>query len=108
MPSGAAPEARWCSGACRRAKLTSLDRELESRLRERLATLSASVTLCPSEIARQVGSDGDGHGDWRELMEPTRRAARRLVAEGVAEITQRGAVVDPSTARGPIRIRPAR
>jgi len=108
MPAGAAPDARWCSGACRRAKLTALDRELEFRLRERLTALSASATLCPSEIARQVGSDGDEGDDWRELMEPTRRAARRLVAEGVAEITQRGAVVDPSTARGPIRIRPVR
>jgi hypothetical protein len=115
MPSGSAPDARWCSAACRRAKLTAVDRELERVLRERLAELSASATLCPSEIARAVGGGAagdDGADDpgeaWRELMEPTRRAARRLVAEGVAEITQRGAVVDPSTARGPIRIRPVR
>jgi hypothetical protein len=32
-------------------------------------------------------------------------AARRLVAAGLADITQRGAVVDPSTAKGPIRVR---
>jgi hypothetical protein len=38
-------------------------------------------------------------------MEPVRRAARRLVAAGEAEITQGGNVVDPSTAKGPIRIR---
>ncbi|CAN5137476.1 hypothetical protein BH11ACT3_BH11ACT3_08460 [soil metagenome] len=38
-------------------------------------------------------------------MEPARRAARRLVASGDVVITQRGIVVDPSTARGPIRIR---
>jgi hypothetical protein len=38
-------------------------------------------------------------------MEPARRAARRLVAQGSVEITQHGRVVDPSTARGPIRIR---
>jgi hypothetical protein len=41
-------------------------------------------------------------------MEPTRAAARRLVAIGEAEITQGGHVVDPSTAKGPIRIRPVR
>jgi hypothetical protein len=41
-------------------------------------------------------------------MEPARAAARRLVADGEVEITQRGRVVDPSTARGPIRIRAAR
>ncbi len=43
--------------------------------------------------------------DWRELMEPARRAARRLVVDGEVEITQRGVVVDPSTAKGAIRIR---
>jgi hypothetical protein len=41
-------------------------------------------------------------------MEPARRAARRLVAAGTLEITQGGRVVDPSTARGPIRLRRAR
>jgi hypothetical protein len=42
---------------------------------------------------------------WRVLMEPARMAARRLAAAGRVEITQRGRVVDPSTARGPIRVR---
>ena len=32
-------------------------------------------------------------------------AARRMVARGEAEITQKGSVVDPSTAKGPIRVR---
>ncbi len=36
-------------------------------------------------------------------MEPARAAARRLVARGEVEITQRGSVVDPSTAKGPVR-----
>jgi hypothetical protein len=38
-------------------------------------------------------------------MEPARRAARRLVAAGTVEITQAGHPVDPSTAKGPVRIR---
>ena len=38
-------------------------------------------------------------------MARARRAARRLVATGTLEITQGGRVVDPSTARGPIRLR---
>jgi hypothetical protein len=38
-------------------------------------------------------------------MEQARQAARRLVAAGVAVITQGGRVVDPSTAKGPIRVR---
>jgi hypothetical protein len=45
---------------------------------------------------------------WRDLMEPARQAARRLVAAGDVEITQGGHVVDPSTAKGPIRIRRVR
>ena len=49
-----------------------------------------------------------GGEDWRPLMEPARRAARRLVAAGTLEITQGGRAVDPSTARGPIRLRRAR
>ncbi len=40
-------------------------------------------------------------------MEDTRMAARRLVAAGRVEITQNDRVVDPSTAKGPIRIRRA-
>jgi hypothetical protein len=38
-------------------------------------------------------------------MEDTRRAARRLVAAGKLEILQGGRVVDPSTAKGAIRLR---
>jgi hypothetical protein len=43
--------------------------------------------------------------DWLALMEPARRAARRLVWSGEVVITQGGQIVDPSTAKGPIRIR---
>ena len=46
--------------------------------------------------------------DWRPLMERARMAARRLVAAGGVEITQRGRVVDPSSAKGPIRVRARR
>lgn len=106
MPAGAGPDRRWCSERCRRQKLTELDRRIETELRARLGRLASGATLCPSEVARAVdGTDSEG---WRELMEPTRQAGRRLVAAGLAEITQRGHVVDPSTARGPIRIRRAR
>lgn len=81
--------------------MTDTDARLEAELRRRLGRLAPGSTLCPSEIARAVGSD-----DWRDLMDPTRRIAARMVADGEAQITQGGRVVDPSTARGPIRIRP--
>ena len=67
---------------------------------------SAGATICPSEAARSVATAA-GHTDesWRELMEPARSAARRLVAVGDVVITQGGSVVDPSSAKGPVRIR---
>ena len=62
-----------------------------------------TATICPSEAARRVDPE-----NWRDLMEPARMAARRLVAAGEVQIVQGGRVVDPSTAKGPIRIRRAR
>ena len=58
-----------------------------------------------ADWARSGGESNTELGIWLDLMEPARRAARRLVARGKAEITQQGRVVDPSTAKGPIRIR---
>lgn len=80
---------------------TSVDRRLEASILDLLAQRAPTSTICPSDAARAVGDEDS----WRELMEPARRAARRLVDRGEVEITQGGRVVDPSTARGPIRIR---
>jgi hypothetical protein len=77
-----------------------VDRELEVTIVELPDLRARHATLCPNEAARAVGGD-----DWRDLMEPARAAARRLVATGDVEITQGGRVVDPSRARGPIRVR---
>lgn len=94
---------RYCSDACRRHGVTELDTRLADGIRTRLADRKPGTTICPSEVARELGGDG-----WRDLMEPTRQAARRLVAAGEIEITQHGSVVDPSTAKGPIRLRSTR
>lgn len=93
---------RYCSARCRRRKVTAEDRELERQILELLDGRAAGATICPSDAARALG------GEWRERMEAARAAARRLVAAGEVEITQGGRVVDPSTAKGPIRIRRAR
>ncbi len=95
---------RYCSDACRARGVTAVDSRLESTILELLATRAHDATICPSDAARTVGSEDD----WRDLMEPARRAARRLVAAGEVVITQKGSVVDPSTARGAIRIRKVR
>lgn len=92
-----------CSAACRRRKPGPVDRELEATLLRLARARGPRKTLCPSEAARAVRPD-----DWRDWMERTRMAARRLVADGRLEVLQRGQVVDPSTARGPIRLRVTR
>ena len=93
-------EVRYCSKRCRRRGVTKNDRRLEAAILELLDGRAGGSTICPSEAARRTAPER-----WRELMEPTRRAARRLAAAGRVEILQRGARVDPSSARGPIRIR---
>jgi len=82
------------------------DRRLERAILELLERRGPASTICPSDAARAVyAGDDDG---WRALMEPARRAARRLVTAGEVEITQAGRPVGPAEARGPIRIRRAR
>ncbi|MGJ9405880.1 DUF3253 domain-containing protein [Nesterenkonia aurantiaca] len=76
------------------------DRDMERVILELLAQRAEAATICPSEAARAVAGQ-----QWRSQMDAARAAARRLVAAGVVDITQRGEVVDPTTARGPIRIR---
>jgi len=94
---------RYCSDACRRRKVNPVDVGLEAAILALLDERSTGATICPSEAARALGGES-----WRDLMEPARRAARRLVDAGRVEMTQGGRVVDPSRARGPIRIRRVR
>ncbi len=94
-------QVRYCSDACRRRKVNPVDAQLEVAILELLAARSRSSSICPSEAARLVAGDGD----WRALMEPARRAGRRLVAAGRVQFTQGGHVVDTSTAKGPVRLR---
>ncbi|MBT8445712.1 MAG: DUF2256 and DUF3253 domain-containing protein [Gammaproteobacteria bacterium] len=95
---------RYCSDACRRKRRTGQDERLESLILELLARRAAGATICPSEAARRLAGES-GIEDWRKLLEPTRRAARRLHNEGRLEFLQRGRTVNPSRARGPVRLR---
>jgi len=97
-------QVKFCSDACRRASKSNdqhtVARALEQSILALLAERPKSATICPSEAAHRVRPD-----DWRDWLEPARQAARRLVEQGRVEITQSGRVVDPSTAKGPIRLR---
>src|ERR1700712_3684479 len=78
-------EIRYCSDACRRRGVSQADKQLEVTILEKL-TSARSVDISQVDAAAHA-------------PEPARRAARRLVARGEVEITQRGRVVDPSTAK---------
>ncbi len=99
-------EVRYCSDACRSQKPGAADREMQAAILQLLAARGAGKTICPSEAARAVAGSDEEHA-WRPLMEPAREAARRLVASGHIVITQDGRVVDPSHAKGAIRLRRA-
>jgi hypothetical protein len=94
-------EVRYCSANCRKQAPASVDRDLEACILALLEQRAKDFTICPSEAARRVF--GEEH--WQSEMERTRCAARRLVNQGKIVITQKGQVVDPSFAKGPIRLR---
>jgi len=75
--------------------------QIERTITDLLAARDPGKTICPSDAARALAGD---HG-FRPLMEPVRARAREMVDRGELEITQGGRVVDPGSARGPIRLR---
>ncbi|UIJ35209.1 DUF2256 and DUF3253 domain-containing protein [Allobranchiibius sp. GilTou73] len=93
---------RYCSAACRRRGVTQTDTLLEEAILDLLASGARSGTVSPSDAADAVTARNDTGED---LAEPARRAARRLVHSGQVVIVQGSRVVDPSTAKGPFRIR---
>mmetsp|Transcript_10823 Transcript_10823/g.18303 ORF Transcript_10823/g.18303 Transcript_10823/m.18303 type:complete len:87 (+) Transcript_10823:208-468(+) len=59
-------------------------------------------TICPSEVARTVGTSET----WRDLMDLVRDVGCELAREGYIHVTQKGKIVeDPQQVRGPIRYR---
>ncbi|WP_207769319.1 DUF2256 and DUF3253 domain-containing protein [Nocardioides currus] len=98
-------DVRYCSTACRRRGVTPVDRALEDALH----TLVAAAGARAVDVAEAADTVAAATGRPRqELDEPARRAARRLVSRGEVSIVQKGRVVDPSTAKGPISVRRTR
>ena len=77
------------------------DATVERAIWSRLAARGTGATICPSEVARSLASDGAA---WRDLMPQVRATAARLQAQGRLRVSQRGLAVDANTARGPIRL----
>jgi hypothetical protein len=96
-------EVRYCSKACKGGP-GRLDRKLEAAIVACLARRAATATCCPSEVARAVMAAESGEPErWRDEMERTRRAGRRLAHAGAVIWLQKGRRVDCTTARGPVR-----
>jgi transposase-like protein len=91
---------KYCSKRCRQTPLDDTDGALEQAILALLAKRAQGATICPSEAARAVDPS-----HWASLMQRARRAARRLWLEGRVAVLQRGRAVEPSTAKGPIRLR---
>jgi len=91
---------RYCSDRCRRARPSRDDDALERAILAQLRGLPAKATICPSDAARAVFDSG-----WDDRLEQARSAARRLAAAGLIEMIRDGRAVDPSTARGAVRLR---
>jgi hypothetical protein len=90
---------RYCSRRCRSRGLDATDRRLEDAILRLLSARAGSASICPSEAARAVAPSG-----WRDLMERAREAGRRLAVREVVLFRQKGRTVDPSTARGALRL----
>jgi hypothetical protein len=94
---------KYCSAGCKRHPVKADDQALEQAIMTLLQARGRAKTVCPSEASRAVF--GATLGLRPEAMQRSRSAARRLVNSGHIVITQGSKVVDPSTARGPIRLR---
>ena len=76
-----------------------MDATIETEMLSLLSRRGTGKTICPSEVARRVSPD-----DWRSLMPRVREVAAKLQRTGRVVVTQRGTLVDPLSAKGPIRI----
>lgn len=77
-----------------------LDERIEATIHALVRKRSES-SICPSDVARVVGGDGDA---WRSRMSDVRRVAAELAQRGEVVITQKGEAVDLDEVRGPVRI----
>ncbi|WP_375425109.1 DUF3253 domain-containing protein [uncultured Friedmanniella sp.] len=72
---------------------------LAAAMRTLLRSRKPESTICPSDAARVAGGE-----TWRTAMDAARGVAAELAAEGLLEVRQHGAKVDPSAATGALRL----
>jgi len=90
------PEIKYCSDECRRNKNKF---DYRGAILKLLKEKGIHSTLCPSELLTEEFKDD------KKMLEHVRRSARLLANENKIEIIQSGKVVDPTSFKGPIRLR---
>ncbi|NJN57665.1 MAG: DUF3253 domain-containing protein [Leptolyngbyaceae cyanobacterium SL_5_9] len=79
----------------------TIDRStLRQHLLEKVRARGAEKSICPSEVARDLGGV-----EWRSLMDTIRSIGAELVDSGEILALQRGQPVHPLSAKGPIRFK---
>ncbi|MEO1695214.1 MAG: DUF3253 domain-containing protein [Pseudomonadota bacterium] len=84
---------------------TQTDAEIADAILQLCTVRGPDKTICPSEAARAVTPADAPSGAWRAVMDDVRRVGADLAARGRITVMQKGAPVDPTTARGAIRYR---
>ena len=77
------------------------DVDVEAQIFALLAQRKPHTTICPSEVARVLASEG---GAWREYMPHVRQVAQALVQQHRLRVTRGGVLVDATAPGGPIRL----
>ena len=93
-------EVKFCSKLCQSKKLSPKDKLIQAEMLSLLERKGSNQPICPSAFVQ-----GLFPADGERFIEAARMAARRLTHLNLAEIIQNGRPVDPSTAKGPIKIR---
>jgi hypothetical protein len=78
--------------------MTPSDEAIRGAILDLLTRRRTGKTICPSDAARVLAAD------WRGLMPDVRRVATVMAEAGEITVTQRGAVVDVATVKGPVRL----
>ncbi|MGF1492806.1 MAG: DUF3253 domain-containing protein [Microcoleaceae cyanobacterium] len=74
--------------------------KVEQCILEKVRTRGTEKTICPSEVARELGGE-----TWRDLMPIVREIGAELSCQGKIVVLQKGQIVDPNQVKGPIRYR---
>ena len=77
------------------------DADVEAQIFALLAQRKPHTTICPSEVARALASEG---GAWRQHMPHVRQVAQALAQQHRLRVTRGGVPVDAIASGGPIRL----